>query len=70
MAFMTIDFLGGFFSVLSLAFKPSVDPLLAFSYSGVVVRFHQSARSNVTYSRLGPRWDCHPIEAHPEPARE
>jgi len=37
MIFMFIDLLGGVFSVLSLAFKPSLDPLLAFSYISVVV---------------------------------
>ncbi|KZT59488.1 hypothetical protein CALCODRAFT_493630 [Calocera cornea HHB12733] len=37
MAFMVIDGLGGVFSTLSLAFKPSIDPLLAFSYISVIV---------------------------------
>ncbi|KZP01580.1 PQ-loop-domain-containing protein [Calocera viscosa TUFC12733] len=38
MAFMVIDGLGGVFSTLSLAFKDSIDPLLAFSYISVIVR--------------------------------
>lgn len=37
MAFMIIDGLGGVFSTLSLAFKDSIDPLLAFSYVSVIV---------------------------------
>ncbi|EJU03659.1 hypothetical protein DACRYDRAFT_64653 [Dacryopinax primogenitus] len=37
MLFMLVDGLGGLFSTLSLAFKPSLDPLLSFSYISVVV---------------------------------
>ncbi|EJU03660.1 hypothetical protein DACRYDRAFT_21172 [Dacryopinax primogenitus] len=35
--FMVIDGLGGLFSALSLAFKETIDPLLAFSYISVIV---------------------------------
>ncbi|KZT59490.1 hypothetical protein CALCODRAFT_450140 [Calocera cornea HHB12733] len=37
MLFMLVDGLGGLFSFLSLVFKPSLDPLLSFSYISVVV---------------------------------
>ncbi|KZP01582.1 hypothetical protein CALVIDRAFT_559393 [Calocera viscosa TUFC12733] len=37
MLFMLVDGLGGLFSFLSLVFKPTLDPLLSFSYVSVVV---------------------------------
>ncbi|KZT59489.1 hypothetical protein CALCODRAFT_493632 [Calocera cornea HHB12733] len=36
-SFMVIDGMGGLFSALSLAFKESIDPLLAFSYISVII---------------------------------
>lgn len=36
-SFMIIDGLGGLFSALSLVFKESIDPLLAFSYISIII---------------------------------
>ncbi|KZP01581.1 hypothetical protein CALVIDRAFT_559392 [Calocera viscosa TUFC12733] len=36
-SFMVIDGLGGLFSALSLVFKESIDPLLAFSYISIII---------------------------------
>lgn len=38
MIFMTVDLLGGVFSLLSLVFKPKFDALAGVAYSLVVVR--------------------------------
>jgi len=68
--FMAVDLLGGLFSALSLVFKPSFDPLLGFSYIGVVVLALPSlGRVSADVSPAGVRRWGHTPQLHTQSSR-